>query len=283
MRWITPLRIMKNNFERLEGMYQEALEETNQVKSEYEARLLQANDSFTVIKAENEVLKERVDILFKLGRSYLEKSNGDSKEQMNDNEIEVIEVDKKTDDDQESIENLQTWSKNKMRGFRRETPASRSVQKKESSRTTPAAAPPTPPGSGREGHESPQRPQRHPPSRPEVPNPAHSKDTPPNSSESGRVQYCHYFVNKGRCTFEEKTGKKCKFVHDTAPMCNFGRQCTRLKCMFSHPKTREGSGFLGRRYPPMMNPWPIMNPWMTTPPGQALNPWTWGQRQSQNV
>ena len=49
------LRIMKNNFECLEGIYYEALEETNKVKSEYEARLLQANDSFTVIKAENKI------------------------------------------------------------------------------------------------------------------------------------------------------------------------------------------------------------------------------------
>ena len=68
-------RIIKNNFERLEGMYHDSLEEVNRVKSDCEARVIAANDNYTVLKAENEVLKEKVDILFKLGRSYLDRNN----------------------------------------------------------------------------------------------------------------------------------------------------------------------------------------------------------------
>ena len=60
------------NFERLEGMYHDSLEEVNQVKSEYEAKLIRANDNQAVIMSENEALKEKVDILFKLGRSYID-------------------------------------------------------------------------------------------------------------------------------------------------------------------------------------------------------------------
>ena len=44
-------------------MYHEALEETNNVKSEYEAKLMTANDDLSMVKAENESLAEKVDIL----------------------------------------------------------------------------------------------------------------------------------------------------------------------------------------------------------------------------
>ena len=68
------MRILQHNFERLEIMYQDSLEEVNNVESEYEARLIKANDNYIVVKAENEVLKEKVDVLFKLGRSYINNS-----------------------------------------------------------------------------------------------------------------------------------------------------------------------------------------------------------------
>ena len=37
------IKVLQRNFKRLEGMYQEALDEVNQVKSEYEAKLIAAN------------------------------------------------------------------------------------------------------------------------------------------------------------------------------------------------------------------------------------------------
>ena len=52
---VEEMRILKHNFERLETMYQDSLEEVNNVKSEYEARLIKANANYGVVKAENEV------------------------------------------------------------------------------------------------------------------------------------------------------------------------------------------------------------------------------------
>ena len=85
-------------------MYQDSLEEVNNVKSEYEARLIKANDNYVVVKAENEVLKEKVDVLFKLGRSYLNNNakmkNTDKTEQeirssedTEDNDVQEVHID----------------------------------------------------------------------------------------------------------------------------------------------------------------------------------------------
>ena len=84
-------------------MYHEALEEVNNVKSEYEAKLMTANDSLAVAMSENEVLKEKVDILFKLGRSYLNrekvgnnennnKDNNANKDNITNSDDDIIEV-----------------------------------------------------------------------------------------------------------------------------------------------------------------------------------------------
>ena len=40
-------------------MYHESLDEVNKVKSVYEAKLIEANNSFRTVKAENEVLKKK--------------------------------------------------------------------------------------------------------------------------------------------------------------------------------------------------------------------------------
>ena len=84
---------MKNNLGRLETLYHEALEETNNIKSEYEAKLITANDDLTTTRAEIEALTEKVDILFKLGRSYLNQTNvtkkNDSMDKKNDDIIEI--------------------------------------------------------------------------------------------------------------------------------------------------------------------------------------------------
>ena len=74
----------------------------------------------------NEVLKEKVDILFKLGRSYIDNANRNTSKPGNektepenpnhDDNIEVVEV---IEDDPTNIESLQGWTKMKMRGFKR--------------------------------------------------------------------------------------------------------------------------------------------------------------------
>ena len=45
------------------------------VKSDYGAKLIEANDKYRTVKAENEELKEKVDVLFKLGRSYINRKD----------------------------------------------------------------------------------------------------------------------------------------------------------------------------------------------------------------
>ena len=107
------LKLLKSNFDRLQGMYYESLDEVNKVKSEYE-------ETFRKVIGENEVLKEKVDILFKLGRSYINNATksqkSDSKTTTQEEEIEVIEED-------DDLENLHDWTQNKMRGFRRVDPS----------------------------------------------------------------------------------------------------------------------------------------------------------------
>lgn len=238
------------------------------------------------MKAENEVLKERVDILFKLGRSYLDRNNAanntdEEKKEDSDEEIEVEVI----DEDTENIESLKEWTKNKMRGFKRANPASTSIPKE-----TPVEASKTKRSPNQnDPKKSVGEPKTN--SKPKHPNNQESyssnskEDTAPNADndsspetdhERFKGKYCHYFVNQGKCNFEERSGFKCRFEHKVAPMCNFGVSCTRTKCMFSHPKVAGGNHtFLEktRGFPPMMNPWQMMNPWMN-PPNQFIpNPW----------
>ena len=278
-------RIIKNNFERLEGMYHDSLEEVNRVKSDCEARVIAANDNYTVLKAENEVLKEKVDILFKLGRSYLDRNNAanntEEKKEDNDEEIEVEVI----DEDTENIESLKEWTKNKMRGFKRANPASTSIPKAtpvEASKTKTSPNPNDPKKSV--GEPKPNSKPKHPNnqenhssmSKEETAPNADNDSSPETDHERFKGKYCHYFVNQGKCNFEERSGFKCRFEHKVAPMCNFGVSCTRTKCMFSHPQVAGGNHtFLEktRGFPPMMNPWQMINPWMN-PPNQFIpNPW----------
>ena len=96
-----------------------------------------------------------------------------------------------------------------------------------------------------------------------------------NTPSAPRARYCHYFVNQGKCHFEERTGKKCQFQHEQAPMCNSGISCTRPKCMFSHPKIQRNQNPNQNFLEQMMSTWQMMNPWMT-----MTNPWN--QRMTGN-
>ena len=276
------LRQLRNNFERLEGMYHESLEEVNQVKSEYEAKLIRANDNQTRMMSENEVLKEKIDVLFKLGRSYLNRENRNMEKETvteanaeEDDEIQVIE------ENVENVENLQAWTTNKLRGFKRVNPATKAAPK--ASASVPSAVKPKAPTSP------------PPASTASTPPPGPTTTPSPPASEAANEhsrKYCHYFVNTGKCNYEERTGLKCKFEHKTAPMCNFGLICTQAKCMFSHPKINgaNNNSFLGnmRGMAPMINPWQgqMINPWMTSANQFMPSPWniqgSQNQRQNQN-
>ena len=102
-----------------------------------------------------------------------------------------------------------------------------------------------------------------------------------NKSEEPRAtskRYCHYFVNYGKCNYEEKSGNKCKFTHQTAPLCKSGINCSRLKCMFSHPKPQNQTSFLANQVP-IIHPWQILPQIMTQP--QHMMPSPWNQMQNQ--
>ena len=265
------VKVLTSNFERLQVMYHQSLDELNAVKSEYEAKLIMANDNYRVIKTENEVLKEKVDILFKLGRSYLNNAENKKKNEGQREVDETEKIERATVEDREEteeVENLQEWTKNKLRGFKRVNPSEAAKRQGTNSHTQKQT-----------------RAEVHPPPRstttttsphvtPRTTSPAGNGTVAPNDIDISeaednvyRGRFCHFFVNKGGCTFEERTGQKCKYEHREAPMCNFGSNCSRSKCMFSHPKNTGNpnqNNFLGQ----MMNPW--MNPWMS----QNQNPWS---------
>ena len=66
---------------------------------------------------------------------------------------------------------------------------------------------------------------------------SHQNSSHSYAEQRRRKQYCHYFNNSGHCTFEEKTGQKCKFLHEKAPVCKFNGSCNRKKCMYSHSQS----------------------------------------------
>ena len=60
-----------------------------------------------------------------------------------------------------------------------------------------------------------------------------------NDSNNKSNRYCHFYSNFGSCHFEQRTGKQCRYQHKVAPVCKSGMNCSRNKCMFSHPKPQQ--------------------------------------------
>ena len=104
-------------------------------------------------------------------------------------------------------------------------------------------------------------------------------------SQAGRVMYCHYFSNFGKCFFEERTGNVCRFEHENAPLCQSGTSCRRSKCMYKHPSAPGRNPFLanGTNFPMNVNQWPLMmNPWLnqSQPQNQMHFPNPWGNQRN---
>ena len=57
------IKHLTNSFQRLEGILKDTIDEAEESKSQYEAKLLEADDIIRVAKTENEELKERLNIL----------------------------------------------------------------------------------------------------------------------------------------------------------------------------------------------------------------------------
>ena len=266
------LRLLKNHFQRLESLFKETSEELEKVKTDYEAKLTEANDKFRTVKAENEELKEKVDVLFKLGRSYINRKEKNTDEIMKEqhksaDKIECVET--VLIDQEDDISDLQEWTKHKLRGFKRSNPTAPPTQKQKDDPTSNKKK--SPPTSKATSLQAPVPPAPAPATKP--------------AADLYKGRYCHYFVNKGSCTFEERTGQKCKYEHTQAPMCKSGINCTRFKCMYSHPKhpaiqNHTRSNFLGQ----VWNPFPLMNPWMSPPqsPWNFPSPWIQGKQNTRN-
>ena len=199
----------------------------------------------------------------------------DSNQVENNEHVEVIE------ESAENIETLQAWTTNKLRGFKRVSPADT---------PSPNTTPPFPLDTSKPPHPSPRTPPTNVSTK--VSAPPNATFAANNNSSEGEVEdryrgkYCHYFVNAGKCRYEERSGEKCKFEHKTAPMCNFGTSCCRPKCMYTHPKVNgnRSNPFLGntRSFNPVVNPW-MVNPWMTMQPNQFQNqPWNHLQENQNN-
>ena len=224
-----------------------------------------------VTKAENEELKERLDILYKLSRSYvsrleaLEASETTKEVRFNERpnrregieEKEVIKVEadvnaKKAEEN--AVDNQNPWTQNKLRGFKRINQTSGTAE-----------------------------------AEVQIVDKQDRDNDQSNRSESlKRSSYCHFFSNYGYCRYEEKNGKKCRFEHKAdAPLCQNGNSCNRHKCMFRHPKSAAGAhpNFLGPNPNWAYNilPWQIMSPWLGNNPGQyqySQNQWMNNQNQS---
>ena len=278
-------------------MFQESLEEVDRVKSEYTAKLIEASEKYRVTLKENEELKEKVAILFKLGRSYIDRAEtGDIDSEKTTAPPKVTKQQEPNNVEDDDMQNLSAWETNKFRGFRRVSPTAPPQQSKE----VPPRNPPTrssSPGSTSRAAPASGAPQTGtgPTARttPTVNERLQTLAMDNRSSQmemAGRTQYCHYFTNFGKCNYEENTGNSCKFDHKVAPVCQRGTACTRSKCMYTHPNTaRQNNAFLGRNsgleknmWPqmmnPYMNPWSLMNPFQqqTIPPFQQQG-MGWGQ------
>ena len=265
---------MRNNFERLEQLLQDSLEENNKLNSEYETKLNEANDILRTVKTENEELKEKVEVLFKLGRGYINKHEKKQHDnpittEDNPNEIETVHIEEITLDENEDVtnEDLQGWTKNKLRGFKRSSPTTMAEKLSHNNNKNSDKG-------GGKVH----------PRKPNTPSPESSQSPPEkNDPMAERPRFCHYYSNFGKCVYEERTGNTCRFLHAEAPMCQRGTSCTRNKCMYKHPIIAgRRDSFLDRRpgrgstqNPGNLNPhpWMMINPWWN--PGQVPVPGPW--------
>ena len=119
-------------------MLKDSLDENLKMKSEYESKLVEVQDKLDVSKVENTDLQEKVEVLFKLGREYIDKNEntslsktgnetsvltvGETKKQTcREDEIETVTIEDVTTE--ATNDDLQTWSRNKLRGFKRTGPS----------------------------------------------------------------------------------------------------------------------------------------------------------------
>ena len=198
---------IKEDFERLHEIFDNSRNSSQEQDKSSDIELKKVREEYRIVKTENEFLKEKNETLFKLGKIALDKKNSEP-------EVEVLE-----DEDDSGLDVLiKSARENKANRYVRRDPASYA----EKAKATEATKPPTNEAQPNKARE----------------NRSETKDTTNRGvkQNTNRVNYCHYFSNYGKCHFEEKNGRPCKFSHLKAPVCSFDGRCNRKKCMFSHTK-----------------------------------------------
>ena len=242
------------------------MDNIEKLKAENEVGKLKANEDYSRILAQNEILEEKLDTLYKLSKSYFEGNCTQNKNvvaatQVNseseDPEVEIIE----TTADISIPATKVAWTKDKLRGFKKKSSVNERLQEIAGTKEVNS-----------ERDEANIR-----------SNILNNKNEASDESESPvihRVKPCYYFSNTGSCRYEERTGLKCKFAHVTSdqqtssriPVCQLGINCTRPNCMRSHPRIRSNWSEGSRRpfLEPIQNGATFLNPWQAQ---YAMNPW----------
>ena len=196
---------MKNRFDQVVEDRNEVLKDMEEMKRKYEVELSEVREDFRKEKAEREHLRVRNTLLQDMSKIIVDKCLKPDKPATKPSNV--------PDSDDVHVEDIVL---NKNRGYRRVSPVDIPAKENESNRN-------------RINHRDQNLDSRR------------FED----DKSRDRVQYCHFYNNSGRCFFEERFGKQCKFAHKVAPICNFDRQCSRPKCMFRH--TLPAEDFLEER------------------------------------
>ena len=125
------IKQLRSSFKRLETLYHEALDTNTKLKADQEVKEIKSTEDYTRIVKQNEVLKEKVEVLFKLGKSYLETNNtcGTCSKTVEESSVATdrcpqenlstsVEVNSSLNVlDDETNNHEETWRINKLRGF----------------------------------------------------------------------------------------------------------------------------------------------------------------------
>ena len=254
------VRTLEENYDRIITMFQKQQNESKDKALAYRIEIEASAESFRVVKAENEKLKEVNEVQHKLWKIFVDKFEKDEASKKTPINGNTGTGDKapnpaKVDDspsDEEDIDletSYEEWLRDtRSRGFKRTSPMSNSAERNGN---------PDQPEEARNARSS-----------------GHSDSNQVPQPRPDHVQYCHNWNNYGKCTYQG-----CRFLHQTAPTCKFDGDCRRTKCMFSHKKqnmnflanksktTRAPMSAWGSMIPPWSSPFPFPNPWQN----QSMN------------
>ena len=284
-------RQLKNHFERLNTLFQQSQERLSKVKEEYSHKLDEAIDKYATLIQENEELKTKVTILFKLSESYIEKHN-------------LREINNEVQTSPTIAPNKEIVSTAVHEG-QNQSLASVAQSGTEGQNQPPTSDAGTANDCGGTGSSVEVVHQVRFEDHPNNVDTAKTQESASNNTINERLQaianqnsseineqhkstrYCHYYTNYDRrCYYEERSGRQCRYVHKMAPLCQNGRSCTKEKCMYSHPKavgltSNQNNNFLPTTVHPNHQLWgyqtsaiPMVYPWMN-----SFNPYQHQQQQ----